>query len=128
MKFLHVMTRVADIDKSLKFYQELFDLKLSRTKELADKGATLYFLKDNHSDVEIELTYNHETPDGGYTKGTGFGHFAFETDSMDAFTEKLHAFGLDYTREPFFLSAAGSKIAFVEDPDGNAVEIIEKRK
>ena len=123
MKFLHTMLRVADIEKSLKFYQKLFGLKVTRTKELED--ATLYFLSDGISNVEIELTYNHETPKGGYVNGTSFGHLAFEIDNMDKFTEKLHALGYDYLYSPFILPGHTLKIAFVNDPDGREIEIVE---
>lgn len=125
MKFLHTMIRVANIEKSLKFYQELLELKLSRTMELAD--STLYFLTDETGCCEIELTYNHELPEGGYTQGTHFGHFAFEVDKMSDFTEKLTAYGLDYKIAPFTIPGPNLTIAFVNDPDGNSIELIEKK-
>lgn len=123
MKLLHAMIRVRDIDKSLKFYQELIGLKLVKEKRLDD--CNLYFLSDGFGEVQIELTYNDETPECGYELGTGFGHFAFATDSMDEFTKKLHAFGWEYLWEPYKLSAVGSTIAFIKDPDGYEIEIIE---
>lgn len=125
MKFLHVMIRVKNIDESLKFYQELFDLTLAKKKRLDD--CDLYFLADGHGDVQIELTYNDETPEGGYEIGTGFGHFAFETKSMDEFTKKLHSLCYEYLYEPYVLSAVSSTIAFVKDPDGYEIEIIERK-
>jgi len=124
MKLLHTMVRVTDIDKSLKFYQEVLGLKLNRTMELKD--ATLYFLTDEEKNYEIELTYNHTLPEGGYSHGSHFGHFAVETDNMDRFTEVLHSHGYDYTRPPFLLSGVGPKIAFISDPDGFPIEIIER--
>lgn len=123
MKFLHTMVRVLDIEKSLKFYQEVLGLKVDRTMELKD--ATLYFLKDGVSDVEIELTYNHTPPEGGYELGRNFGHFAFAVDCMDEFTKTLQKNNLDYTRAPFEIKP-GLKIAFITDPDGMAIELIEK--
>lgn len=122
MKLLHSMIRVKDIDKSLKFYQELLGLKLSRTMDLDD--CKLYYLRDEITGIDIELTHNFETPKNGYEKGTQFGHFAFEVDSMDEFSEKLHAFGLEYSVEPFEIKA-GLKIAFFEDPDGREIEVIQ---
>lgn len=119
------MIRITDVEKSLKFYTELLGLKLLRTMEL--KTATLYFLSDERECCSIELTYNHEQPEGGYEMGTYFGHFAFETDDLDKFTEKLHAYGLDYTRPPFLVKEGGPKIAFLPDPDGYQIEIIERR-
>ena len=124
MKLLHTMIRVKDIKKSLDFYTKLFDLEVAQEKRLDD--CTLYFLTDNEGDVQIELTLNDETPEGGYDLGTGFGHFAFATDSMDEFTEKLKGFGYEYLYEPYKLSAVGSTISFVKDPDGYEIEIIQK--
>ena len=125
MKFLHTMIRVADINKSLKFYQDLLGLKVSRTKELKD--ATLYFLTDEKGCCEIELTYNHTLPDGGYSHGNYFGHLAFETHDMDKFTEKLKNYGWEYDRAPFQITENSSKIAFIKDPDGINIELIEKK-
>lgn len=123
MKFLHTMIRVKDIEKSLKFYTELIGLKVSRTMDLED--CRLYFLTDGISDVEIELTHNFEIPQDGYSSGEQFGHFAFETKSLDEFGANLKDFGLEYLYEPFEIKP-GLKIAFVQDPDGCEVEIIER--
>ena len=125
MNFLHTMIRVKDIDKSLKFYQELIGLKQVKTMELKD--ATLYFVSDERGCCTIELTYNHELPEGGYNHGNYFGHLAFGTSDLDAFSEKLKAFGMDYTRPPFLVREGGPKIAFLTDPDGFPIEIIEKK-
>lgn len=125
MKFLHTMIRVNDIERSLNFYQELIGLSLSRTKELSD--ATLYFLSDGYGSSELELTYNHELPEGGYKHGNYLGHLAFQVEDMDKFTEQLKAFGMDYDVAPFMLKAVGSQIAFINDPDGISIEIIEKK-
>jgi len=123
MKFLHAMIRVKDIEKSLKFYTELFEMNLVNEMRLDD--CSLYFLSDEDGQTQIELTYNDETPEEGYQKGNGFGHFAFGVDSMDEFTKKLQAFGGEYSSEPFMLDNYDLKIAFLNDPDGYAIEIIE---
>jgi len=125
MKFLHTMIRVADIEKSLDFYQNILGLNLVRTKELPD--ATLYFLTDESGCCEIELTYNNTKPEGGYQLGNYFGHLAFQTDNIDKFSEKLKQHGLDYFRTPFKINAIGSTIAFIKDPDDIQIEIIEKK-
>ena len=124
MKFLHTMIRVKDIDASLKFYTELLNMKLDKKKRLDD--CELYFLNDENGTCQIELTYNDETPKEGYTNGSAFGHFAFSVDSLDEFTEKLHSLGYEYLYEPFDLNGKGTKIAFIKDPDGNEIEMIEK--
>lgn len=125
MKFLHAMVRVKDIKKSLKFYTELFDLELAKEMRLDD--CSLYFLSDKDGYTQIELTYNDETPKNGYEIGTGFGHFAFGVESMDEFTKKLNNLGYEYLYEPYKLSAIGSTISFVKDPDGYEIELIEKK-
>ena len=61
-----------------------------------------------------------------YNIGTGFGHFAFSVDSLDAFTAKIAKLGYDYLYPPFDLNGKGSKIAFINDPDGYEIELIEK--
>ena len=124
MKLLHTMIRVKDIKKSLEFYTKLFDLKLAKEKRLAD--CTLYFLSDEEGYTQIELTLNDETPQNGYEIGTGFGHFAFEVTSMAEFTKKLHDLGYEYLYEPYNLQGISSTIAFVKDPDGYEVELVEK--
>lgn len=124
MKFLHTMIRVKDIKKSLEFYTKLFDLELAKEKRLDD--CTLYFLSDKEGYTQLELTYNDVTPEQGYEIGTGFGHLAFETQSMDEFTKKLNDLGYEYLYEPFNLSAVSSLIAFVKDPDGYEIELIQK--
>jgi len=124
MKFLHAMIRVKDIEKSLYFYQNLFNMDLNKKKRLDD--CDLYFLEDKETGFQIELTYNDETPKDGYQIGTGFGHFAFGVKSMEEFTKKLKELNYEYLYEPFDLNGKGSKIAFVKDPDGYEIELIEK--
>ena len=124
MKFLHTMIRVKDIEKSLKFYTEVLDMKLDHKKRLED--CWLYFLSDEENTCQIELTYNDETPANGYELGSGFGHFAFLVDSLSEFTQKIEKLGYEYLYEPFDLNGKGSMIAFIKDPDGYEIELIEK--
>ncbi len=124
MKFLHTMLRVKDIDKSIDFYTKLLNMKLDKKKNLED--CELYFLTDEENCAQIELTYNNETPEEGYKIGNGFGHLAFSVKSLDEFTKKLKSLGYEYLYEPFDLNGKGTKIAFVKDPDGYEIELIEK--
>ena len=123
MKFLHTMIRVADIEASLRFYTELLDLEIDSKRRLDD--CWLYFLSDKDKTCQIELTYNDETPVGGYNLGNGFGHLAFGINSFDEFTKKLKSLGYEYLYPPFDLNGKGSMIAFVQDPDGYEIELIE---
>lgn len=124
MKLLHTMIRVKDIEKSLMFYTKLFDMKLAEKRRLED--CWLYFLEDIESGQMLELTFNDDTPENGYEIGSGFGHFAFGIKSMKDFTQKLNSLGYSYLYEPFDLTGKGSLIAFVKDPDGYEIELIEK--
>ncbi len=124
MKFLHSMIRVRNLEKALDFYTKLLGLKLTEERRLDD--CTLYFLTDEESGVQVELTYNDETPEEGYVNGNAFGHFAFYCDNLDEFTNKVTSMGYEYLHEPFDLNGKGSKIAFIKDPDGNEIELIEK--
>ena len=97
-------------------------------KRLEKAGAGFNFEEKNNTPVtqNIELTNNDETPKDGYEIGTGFGHFAFGVKSMDEFTKRLKELKYEYLYEPFDLTGKGSKIAFVKDPDGYEIELIEK--
>ena len=86
MKFLHSMIRVKDIEKSLDFYTKVLNMQLESKRRLED--CWLYFLTDESETCQIELTYNDETPQNGYSIGNGFGHFAFSVENFEEFTEK----------------------------------------
>lgn len=122
MKFLHAMIRVKDVEKSLEFYQKLLNMTIAKKKRLDD--CELIYLEDEEHTAQIELTVNDEIPKDGYVNGNAFGHFAFSVDSMEKFTEKLHALGYEYFYEPYVVFS-GTKIAFVKDPDNNEIELIE---
>lgn len=126
MEFLHTMVRVKNLEKSLKFYQELMEMKVVKQKRLDD--CVLYFLSDEKGLYQLELTHNDETPADGYEVGIGFGHFAFKVDSLDEFGKKLHEMGYEFLYEPYKLNPKGSTIAFVKDPDGYEIELIQKNK
>lgn len=131
MKFLHSMIRVKDIKKSLDFYENIIGLKLQDKKILED--CELYFLAEYEGAPEIELTYNFDTPNKGYENGNAFGHFAFATNDMEDFMQKVKENGCNILYEPYELELKDSngnkkikKIAFIKDPDGNEIEIIQK--
>lgn len=125
MKFLHSMIRVKDLEKSLKFYCDFIGLQVQDVKTLDD--CKLYFLGNLESgETQIELTDNFEKK--SYQNGDAFGHFAFGTDSMIITEEKMKELGYEWLYEPFQLSAVSSTIAFIKDPDGNEIEIIQKNK
>jgi len=124
MSYLHTMLRVKDAEASLKFYIGLFDMRLDTMKKLND--CWLYFLADETGAVILELTENDVIPPEGYSIGTAFGHLAFSVKSMDKFTEKMQTLGFEFLYEPFDLTGKGSNIAFLRDPDGYEIEVIER--
>lgn len=120
------MIRVKDLEKSLKFYCDFLGFSVVEEKTLED--CKLYYLGNEESgDAQIELTDNFEKPEK-YENGPAFGHFAFQTEDMNKTSDKLKEMGYEWLYEPYELSAVSSLIAFTTDPDGNQIEIIQKRK
>lgn len=131
MKFLHSMIRVKNINDSLKFYSDFLGLNVIEKKSLED--CDLYFLGEDESSCQIELTYNYDIPTDGYKNGNAFGHFAFAVDNMNLVCEKVKEFGYEFLWEPFELTLKNEKgeiskklIAFIKDPDGNEIELIQE--
>ncbi len=124
MQFLHSMIRVKNEDESLRFYCDLIGLKKGKRIRLED--CYLQYLTDEKTGVEIELTINDSIPKEGYKTGSAFGHFAFLCDDLDQFDKKMKEMGYDWETEPMYLKEVKTKIAFVLDPDNNAVELIER--
>lgn len=125
MKFVHVATRTRDLDKAVAFYEQL-GLRESRRSELTKGEATLVFMEPEAGNFAIELVYNWGKDDP-YDGGDRFGHFAFDVDDVDATYERLLAAGAgDVGRPPKTHEAGSTRLAFVADPDGNWVELIER--
>ncbi len=124
MKFVHVATRTKDLERALAFYEAL-GLSRSRTRQLTKGKATLVFVEPPEGNFAIELVYNWGR-DEAYEGGERFGHFAFEVDRIDDLLPALTTAGGTVLREPYMLEDTGPRIAFVADPDGNQVELIER--
>jgi lactoylglutathione lyase len=124
MKFVHVATRTRNLDEAITFYAAL-GMRVSRTKDLTKGRATLAFVEPAEGNFAIELVYNWGKDDP-YDGGERFGHFAFEVEDVDRLLPAVTAAGGTVVREPYLLEGAGPKIAFVADPDGNWVELIER--
>ena len=127
MRFLHTMIRVGDLEKSIKFYTENFGMQLIRQKDYPGGKFTLAFIGygPEESNTVIELTHNWETD--SYDIGNGFGHFALGVEDIYAVCDKLRADGVTITREPGPMKHGTTVIAFVKDPDGYAIELIERK-
>ncbi len=125
--YLHTMVRVRNLDASIAFYKLLGMHKLRR-RDVPEGEYTLVFIgyADNAAgQAEIELTYNWGK-DEGYEVGTGFGHFAVGVPDVAATVEAVRAGGGKVTREAGPVKFGTTVIAFVEDPDGYKIELIER--
>ena len=121
-KFLHTRMRVSDLEKTLKFYQQVFGLEVTRRHE-SPRGSKLAFLAVPNSDEEIEITY---FPGSGPVKvQEDLMHLAFEVESMSAFQKHLDIIDVPLSDGPT-KSSSGSVFAFVDAPEGYEIEIIER--
>jgi lactoylglutathione lyase len=121
------MIRVGDLERSLRFYCEVLGMRLLRRKDYPDGRFTLAFVGYGTEDREtvIELTHNWDTD--RYDLGTGFGHIALGVDDVYEACAALRAKAARIVREPGPMKHGGSEIAFVEDPDGYRIELIQLR-
>jgi lactoylglutathione lyase len=117
------MIRVKDLDRSVRFYTEVIGLREQRRAVLEKAAATLVFLADQEGHHAIELTFNHDGRD--YELGNQFGHFAFGVPDLDAARDELARHGVEFSRGPYQVREGGSRIAFIRDPDGVELELIE---
>ena len=125
MSYLHTMLRVGDLEKSVKFYTEMFGLKELRRNDVTAGKYTLVFLGFGDGGTELELTYNYGVDH--YEIGTAFGHLAFGMPDVYAACAKMKAAGANITREAGPVKFGTTVIAFVEDPDGYKIELIERK-
>jgi len=125
MRLLHTMIRVNDLDESIKFYCELLGMRLLRKKEYPSGRFTLAFVGygSEAEEAVIELTYNWDTHE--YDLGNGFGHIALGVDDIYRTCEELRKKGAKVVREPGPMKHGGSHIAFIEDPNGYKIELID---
>lgn len=125
MRMLHTMIRVSDLDESLRFYCEQLGMKLLRKKDYPTGKFTLAFVGYESEDKSavIELTHNWDTH--AYELGNAFGHIALGVDDIYATCEELKGKGVKVTREPGPMKHGGSTIAFIEDPNGYKIELIQ---
>jgi len=117
------MLRVTDLERSVEFYTKVLGLTEQRRKVLEKADATLVFLVDEQGQHAIELTYNHDGR--SYELGDQFGHLAFGVADLDSAGGSLQSLGLNFDRGPYLVSEGGPRIAFIRDPDGVELELIE---
>ncbi len=121
------MLRVGDMQRSIDFYTRLMGMKVLRTTDRPEQKYSLAFVGygDEATHAVIELTYNHGVEH--YEIGTGYGHIAIEVDDAAAACERIRAGGGLVTREAGPVKGGTTVIAFVQDPDGYKIELIERR-
>ena len=127
MRFLHTMIRVNDLDQSLKFYCGPLGMKLLSRKDYPDGKFTLAFVGygDENANTVVELTHNWDIK--SYDQGTAFGHLAIGVDDIFKTCDELKREGVKVTREPGPMKFGSTVIAFVEDPNGYKIELIERK-
>lgn len=128
MKLLHTMLRVGDMQRSIDFYTKVMGMNLVRRTDRPDQGYSLAFIAFNEGnksgDAEIELTHNHDTSE--YDLGSAYGHIALGLEDVTSACNRIREAGGKITREPGPVKGGTTFIAFVEDPDGYKIELIQR--
>ncbi|MFD2205596.1 lactoylglutathione lyase [Kiloniella antarctica] len=133
-RILYTMVRVTDLNRSIAFYRDTLGMHELRRETFSDARFTLVFIGygDETSNAVLELTYNWDQ--GAYSHGTGYGHVALEVIDIYGACERLTSLGVKVTRAPGPMKVAPDEtgeretIAFIEDPDGYRIELIENNR
>ena len=127
LKYLHTMIRVVDLEKSIHFYTQGLGFELMSREDHSEDRFTLVFLKSKLDSGQqspmIELTHNWDTL--SYERGNAYGHMAYQVDSIDAVQAHLKKHGYDLSWGPGLTPSGKTKMAFVDDPDGYEIELLE---
>lgn len=125
MRMMHTMLRVTDLDRALAFYCDVMDMKLIRRKDYPEGRFTLAFVGygDERDSTVLELTHNWDT--NAYEMGGAYGHIAIGVDDVYATCDRIRARGGRIVREAGPMKGGRTVIAFVEDPDGYKVELLQ---
>lgn len=126
MRLLHTMLRVGDLQRSIDFYTQAMGMQLLRTTKRPDQNYDLAFVGYGHNPdhAEIELTYNYGVT--SYDIGTAYGHIAIGVPDVVATCNAIRQAGGTITREPGPVKGGSTFIAFVQDPDGYKIELIQR--
>ncbi len=125
MRILHTSITVKDMEKSIEFYCGVIGLELQGRREIPENKAEIAFLGDKESDARIELTYWKEKED--WTEGDELDHIAFAVPDMDEAIKRFREQEVEIARKPYTLKGSTTNIAFVKDPNGIWLEIIERK-
>ena len=128
MEILHTMLRVGNLERSIKFYTEVMGMNLLRTTERPDQKYSLAFVGYQQGNIsgqsELELTYNHDVD--SYEMGTAYGHIAIGVKDIYKVCEDIRVAGGVITRPAGPVKGGNTLIAFIQDPDGYKVELIQR--
>ncbi len=122
MELIHTCYRIGDVDRSVAFYEAL-GFEERRRMPIREEAINVFMGLPGDGD-RLELTYNFGVD--SYEIGTGYGHIAVSVDDLAATLERLRAQGIEPEREPYRVREGGSRICFVQDPDGYRVELIDR--
>jgi lactoylglutathione lyase len=127
MRILHTMLRVGDLERSIRFYTEVLGMRLLRRRDVPSQQYTLAFVgyADESEAAALELTYNYGVE--RYDLGTAYGHVAIEVEDAAAACAAVKARGGNVSREAGPVKGGTTVIAFVQDPDGYKIELIERK-
>jgi len=123
LRIMHTCLNVMDLDRSIIFYRDRLGLKLTRRFEVKENNAEIAFLEDPDGNA-VELTHWRDKKQ--LAEGDNFDHIAFGVKDMKATIERLRGQGVTIAMEPFTLKGGSHQIAFIKDPDGNWLELIQE--
>jgi len=127
MRLLHMMLRVGELDRSIRFYTEVLGMNLLRRKDYPSGRFTLAFVGYGLESAETVLELTHNWDISSYEIGAGYGHIALGVEHIAATCEMIRAQGGKIVREPGPMKHGTTVIAFVEDPDGYKIELIQQK-
>ena len=127
MRLLHMMLRVGELDRSIRFYTEVLGMNLLRRKDYPSGRFTLAFVGYGLESAETVLELTHNWDISSYEIGAGYGHIALGVEDIAATCEMIRAQGGKIVREPGPMKHGTTVIAFVEDPDGYKIEFVQRK-
>ena len=125
MKILHTSITVKDMEKSIQFYRDVVGLEFISRMKIPENKAEIAFLGDKETGARLELTYWKEKKD--WNEGDELDHIAFAVSNMENAMELFRKLNVEITKEPYSLQGSTTRIAFIKDPNGIWLEIIERR-
>ena len=125
LRILHTSITVKNMEESIRFYRDVMGLEFQSRREIPENKAEIAFLADMESDAQIELTYWNEKKD--WNEGDELDHIAFAVPDMDEAMKRFRKQHVEIAMEPYSLKGSPTKIAFIKDPNGIWLEIIERK-